>query len=224
MAPQPVRSVGLPRRGPASPLGAGVPLSVQTAIPGPPACLDPRERRACPGRCGPVLAYRVIASFSRSGDLVATAGIGARALAAAAAAAGRSAIILNPGTQPGRQAVLAVSAACTCPTDPGLGGLGADDPGLNDDIQACAAALRPGGLLAVLTSAARAPGQVGRVVARARAAGLGYTQHIVLVHAVIRGDSLDGPLLPPDPHCPLVHAAAHTDLLLFTAPEGTADD
>jgi hypothetical protein len=224
MAPQPVRSVGPPRRGPASPVGAGVPLSVQTAVPGPLACQVPRERRACPGRCGPVFAYRVIASFSRSGDLVATAGVGARALAAAAAAAGRTAIILNPGTQPGRGAVLAVSAACTCPTDPGLGGLGADDPGLNDDIQACAAALRPGGLLAVLTSAARAPGLPGRVVARARAAGLGYTQHIVLVHAVISGDNLDGPQPPQGLDSAGVHAAAHTDLLLFTAPEGTADD
>lgn len=223
MAPQPVRSVGPPPRAPASPAGAGVPLSVQSAIPGPLACLVPRERRACPGRSGPVLAYRVVASFSRSGDLVATAGVGARALAAAAAAAGRKAIILNPGTQPGRRAVLAVTAACACPATR-LPGLGPDDPGLNDDIRACAAALRPGGLLAVLTSAARAPGQAGWVVARARAAGLGYTQHIVLVHAVISGDSFDGPLLPPDPNGPLVHAAAHTDLLLFTAPEGPVDD
>jgi len=225
MAPQPVRSVGAPRRGPASLAGAGVPLSVQSAVPGPLACMVPRERRApCPGRAGPVLAYQVIAAFSRPGEVVATAGIGASTLAAAAAAAGRTAIILNPGTQPGRRAVLAVSAACTCPTDPGLDGLGPDDPGLNHDIQACAAALRPGGLLAVLTSAALAPGRPGEVVARARAAGLGYAQHIVFVQAVIRGDSLGGPQPPPRPHGPLVHAAVHTDLLLFTAPEGPADD
>jgi len=142
-------------------------------------------------------------------------------LAAAAAAAGRTAIILTPGAQPRGQAVLAVTTACPCPaTRPS--GLGPADPGLGDAIRACARALRPRGLLAVLTSAAHAPGQPGRVVARARAAGLGYTQHIVLVHAVVSGDSLDGPQLP-HPHRPLVHAAAHTDLILFTA-QGTADD
>jgi len=222
MAPQPVRSVGPSRRALGSPAGAGVPLSVQPAVPGPPACLDPREGRApCPGRADPVLAYRVIAAFSRRGDLIATAGIGARMLAAAAAAAGRTAIILTPGAQPRGQAVLAVTTACPCPaTRPS--GLGPADPGLGDAIRACARALRPRGLLAVLTSAAHAPGQPGRVVARARAAGLGYTQHIVLVHAVVSGDSLDGPQLP-HPHRPLVHAAAHTDLILFTA-QGTADD
>jgi hypothetical protein len=224
MALQPVRSVGPARRASASPAGTGVPLSVQSAVPCPGDCLDPRERRApCAGRAGPVLSYRVIAAFSRSGDLIATAGIGARMLAAAAAAAGRTAVIVSPGTQPRGRAVLAVTAACPCPATR-LTGLGPDDRGLDDAIGACARALRPGGLLAVLTSAARAPGQAGRVVARARAAGLGYTQHIVLIHAVISGDSFDGPPLPPDPNGPPAHAAAHTDLLLFTAPEGPADD
>jgi hypothetical protein len=222
MAPQVARSVGPPRRGPTSPAGAGVPLSVQTAILGLLACLVPRERRACPGRSGPVLAYRVIASFSRRGELIATAGIGARTLAAAAAAAGRTAVIVSPGTQPRGRAVLAVTAACPCSATP-LPGLGPDDPGLDDAIGACARALRPGGLLAVLTSAARAPGLPGDVVARARAAGLGYTQHIVFVHAVIRGDSLDGSQFPRGLHSVGVHAAAHTDLILFTA-QGTADD
>ncbi len=94
------------------------------------------------------------------------------------------------------------------------------DPGLDDAIGACARALRPGGLLAVLTSAACTPTQAGRVVGWAHAAGLGYTQHIVLVHAFIRGDSLDVPQRSP---CPL-SATAHTDQLLFTAPEGRADD
>jgi hypothetical protein len=224
MAPKVARSVGPPRRASASPAGAGVPLSVQTAIPGPLACPHSREHQAlCPAGSGPVLAYRVIAAFSRPGDLVATAGIGARTLAAAAAAAGRTAIIVSPGAQPHRRARLAVTAACHCPAIR-LPGHGPDDPGLDDAIGACAQTLRPGGLLAVRTSAGRAPGQAGRVVARARAAGLRYTQHIVLVHAVISGNSLDGPRLPPHPHGPPVHAAAHTDLLLFTAPEGPADD
>jgi hypothetical protein len=201
-----------------------VPLSLQLAVPGPLVCLDPRERGTpCPGRVGPVLAYRVIAAFSQRGEHVATAGIGARMLAATAAAAGRTALVVNPGTQSRGRAVLAVTAACPCSATR-LAGLDPDDRRLDDAIRACAQTLRPGGLLAVLTSAARVPGQAGRVVARARAAGLSYAQHIVLVHAVVSGDSLDGPLLPPDPQCPLVHAAAHTDLLLFTAPEGPADD
>jgi len=223
MASQVGRSVGPPRRASASPAGAGVPLSVQAAVPGPSACLDPRERSACPGRVAPVLAYRVIAAFSRPGEVVATAGIRARTLAAAAAAAGRTAVIVSPGTHQRGRAVLAVTAACPCPANL-LPVLGPDYPALDDAIGACARALRPGGLLSVLTSAACAPGQAGRVVARARAAGLGYTQHIVLVHAVIRADSFDWPQLPPDPNGPLVHAAAHTDLLLFTAPEGPADE
>jgi hypothetical protein len=223
MAPQPARFIGPLRRAPASPAGVGVPLSVQTAIPGPLACPDPRERRACPGRAGPVLAYRVIASFSRRGELVATAGAGASALAAAAAAAGRTAVIVSPGTQPRGRAVLAVTAACPCPATR-LAGAGPDDPGLGDAIVACARALRPGGLLAVLTSAARAPRLPRDVVARARAAGLGYTQHIVLVHAVILRDSLDGSQLPGGARRVGVHAAAHTDLILFTAPGGAGDD
>lgn len=157
MAPQIARSVSPPRRGPTFPVGAGVPLTAQTAILGSLACLVPRERRGCPGRSGAVLAYRVIASFSRRGELIATAGIGARTLAAAAVAAGRTAVIVSPGTQPRGRAVLAVTAACPCSATL-LPGLGPDDPGLDDAIGACARALRPGGLLAVLTSAARAPG------------------------------------------------------------------
>ena len=224
MASQASRSPGPALRTQRPLAGVGVPLSVQPAVPGPLACLVPRERGApCPGPAGPVLAYRVIAAFSRPGEVVATAGIGAGALAAAAAAAGRTALIVSPGTQQHGRAVLAVTAACPCPATR-LPGLGPDDPRQDDAIAACAQTLRPGGLLAVLTSAARMPGQAGRVVARARAAGLGYTQHIVLVHAVIRGDSLHGPHLPPHPHDPLVHATAHTDVILFTAPEGPADD
>lgn len=169
MAPQVARSVGPPQRGPASLAGAGVPLSVQSAVPYPRGCLDPHERRApCPGRAGPVLVYRVIAAFSRPGDLVATAGIGALTLAAAATAAERTALIVSPGTQQRGRALLAVTAACPCPTNR-LAGLGPDDPRRDDAIVACAQALRPGGLLAVLTSAACAPGLPGQVVARAQA-------------------------------------------------------
>ena len=61
---------------------------------------------------------------------------------------------------------------------------------------ACERLLRPGGILAVITAGTAAPGgttadTAGSVVAAARAAGLVYAQHIVLVHAAIDGDCLD---------------------------------
>ena len=65
---------------------------------------------------------------------------------------------------------------------------------------ACERVLRPGGVLAVIAGPA-APGgtltdTAGSVVAAARAAGLVYAQHIVLVRAEIDGDRL-APAAPP---------------------------
>ena len=57
---------------------------------------------------------------------------------------------------------------------------------------ACQRALRPGGVLAVIAGRP-APGQIpdlSHAVACARAAGLIYAQHIVLVHAAIDGGQL----------------------------------
>jgi len=87
---------------------------------------------------------------------------------------------------------------------------------------ACQRVLAPGGILAVVT-ASRAPGGqpadlAGHAVAAARAAGLVYAQHIVLVHAAIDGDHL-----APDPATtnPASRASGHhihSDLLVFTKP------
>jgi hypothetical protein len=61
---------------------------------------------------------------------------------------------------------------------------------------------------------------LGLAVASARAAGLAYAQHIILVRAVIRDDHLD-PGVRPAPAGPESGRRIHTDLLLFTKPGGT---
>jgi hypothetical protein len=87
---------------------------------------------------------------------------------------------------------------------------------------ACQRVLRPGGVLAVITASPDADGQLadlaGQAVASARAAGLVYAQHIVLVHAAIRGSQL-----APDPAAGGLPGGCriHSDLLVFTKPGGT---
>jgi hypothetical protein len=88
---------------------------------------------------------------------------------------------------------------------------GEPDPGAA--FAACERALRPGGVLAVITAGAAASGgrladTAGSVVATARAAGLVYAQHIVLVRAAIDGDRLAPP--PPAPAPPALAAAPST--------------
>ena len=89
---------------------------------------------------------------------------------------------------------------------------------------ACERVLRPGGVLAVITGPA-APGgtltAAGNVVAAARAAGLVYAQHIVLVRAAIDGDRLAPAAPDPGPAVP-GGSPAHDDLLVFTKPGGGA--
>jgi len=84
--------------------------------------------------------------------------------------------------------------------------------------------LRPGGILAVITAGTAAPGgttadTAGSVVAAARAAGLVYAQHIVLVRAAIDGDRLDPAAPDPGPG-PDLPGPVHDDLLVFTKPGG----
>ena len=85
--------------------------------------------------------------------------------------------------------------------------------------------LRPGGVLAVITGPA--PGGTARrrpgrdVVAAARAAGLVYAQHIVLVHAAIDGDRLAPAAPPPGTASPPGGTRVHSDLLVFTKPGGS---
>ena len=59
---------------------------------------------------------------------------------------------------------------------------------------ACLAVLRPGGILAVVTKNTRRKGRTldlaGLTVALAEAAGFTYLQHVVALHAAVRGDDL----------------------------------
>ena len=90
-------------------------------------------------------------------------------------------------------------------------------------LAACERVLRPGGVLAVITGPA-APGgtltdTAGSVVAAARAAGLVYAQHIVLVRAAIDGDRL-APAAPGTGSAAPGGSPVHDDLLVFTKPGG----
>ena len=187
-------------------------------------------------------ARRVIDTFSLPGDLVATAG-DSPAVAGAAAATSRRVLALAAGPALARQQP-GVPAALPPPGDPAAGTAGlavaswrgpgccgsrpgsADgEPGPGPVFAACERVLRPGGVLAVAVGPA-APGgtlagTAGSVVAAARAAGLVYAQHVVLVRAGIDGDRL----APADPDPGTVVPGgrpAHDDLLVFTKPGGGA--
>ena len=126
------------------------------------------------------------------------------------------------------QAGLAVITACATPgcppPDPGSGtpatAGAAAQPGPGELYVACQRVLAPGGVLVVITNAARQPGHPGELIAAARAAGFTYTQHIIAVHASIRASRLTpGPTSPPStgPQPGAArHLPAHTDLLVFT--------
>ena len=218
----------------AGPAGPGVPLSIWPGLP----AHDTRDSQRCGGPVTTAAARRVIDAFSLPGDLVATVG-GSQAVAGAAAAAGRRVLVLTASPGPARQrpggpAALPPAADPAAGTaglaiagwrGPGCCGPGpasADgQPGPGLAFAACERVLRPGGVLAVLTSPATPGGTLagtaGSVVAAARAAGLVYAQHIVLVRAAIDGDRLT-----PADAGPAVAGGrpAHDDLLLFTKPGG----
>jgi hypothetical protein len=81
--------------------------------------------------------------------------------------------------------------------------------------------LASGGLLVTIARTARQPGQLAGLIARARAAGLSYTQHIVAMHARITGSGLAADLPPPSWPGPAGrpdpgrHMTVHTDLPVF---------
>jgi hypothetical protein len=213
--------------------GPGVPLSIWPGLP------DPSGARAGLPCCGPVTtaaARRVIDAFSVPGDLVTAVG-GLPAVTEAAAAAGRRVLALVPGPapaphRPGGPAALPppgdpaagtarLAVAGCCGHEPG--GEPAEDPG--PVFAACERVLRPGGVLAVIAGPA-APGgtladTAGSVVAAARAAGLVYAQHIVLVRAAIDGDRL-APAAPGTGSAAPGGRPVHDDLLVFTKLGGEA--
>jgi len=136
---------------------------------------------------------------------------------------GGPALALAPGNPVTGQAALAVAGCCGsgCCASPGTSGPGDRDAALL--YAACERLLRPGGVLAVIAGPA-APGgtltdTAGSAVAAARAAGLIYAQHIVLVHAEIDGDRLAPAALSPEPAAP-GGSPVHDDLLVFTKPGG----
>ncbi len=218
--------------------GPGVPLSIWPGLP----AHDIRDRQSCGGPVTAAAVRRVIDAFSRVGDLVAAVG-GSPTVAEAAAAAGRRVLALTARPAPARQRP-GVPAALPPPGDPAAGKAGlaiagwrgpgccGSPPGSSDGepdpgpaFAAGELVLHPGGVLAVITGPA-APGgttadTAGSIVAAARAAGLVYAQHIVLVRAEIDGDSLAPADPDPSPAVP-GGSPVHDDLLVFTKPGGEA--
>ena len=204
----------------AGPAGPGVPLSIWPGLPEPGGT---RERRAGHRRSRPP-GHRHVLRSRRPGRrrrrLLAGGrrGRGSRRAArprprprragsgyplpvpypVARLRPGGPALVLAPGNPVTGQAALAVAGCCA--RLPGASGQDGQDAGLL--FAACERVLRPGGVLAVIAGPA-APGgtltdTAGSVVAAARAAGLVYAQHIVLVRAEIDGDRL-APAAPARP-------------------------
>jgi hypothetical protein len=218
--------------------GPGVPLSIWPGLP----AHEIRDGQPCGGPVTAAAARRVIEAFSVAGDLVAAVA-GSPAVARAAAAADRRFLALTADPAPARQRP-GVPAALPPPGDPAAGTAGlaiagwrgpgccgsppgsADgEPGPGPALAAGERVLRPGGVLAVITGPA-APGgttagTAGSIAATARAAGLVYAQHIVLVRADIDGDRLAPADPDPGPSVP-GGRPAHDDLLVFTKPGGEA--
>ena len=177
-----------------------------------------RDGQPCGGPVTAAAARRVIDAFSRPRRPGGRRR--RRAAVAAAAAAGRRVLALAPA-RPGA----AAGPAALPPPARGRGGgagrsrrpvgwrgpgcLAGQRPGRARARVAYAAgerALRPGGILAVIAGPA-APGgtlagTAGSIVAAARAAGLVYAQHIVLVHAAVDGDRLSPADPAPGPAAP----------------------
>ena len=126
--------------------------------------------------------------------------------------------MLAPGNPVPGQAALAVAGCCS----PGCCASGGREAGLL--FAACERVLRPGGVLAVIAGPA-APDTLtdtaGSVTAAARAVGLVYAQHIVLVRAEIDGDRL-APAAPGAGAAAPGGSQVHDDLLVFTKPGGEA--
>jgi hypothetical protein len=219
----------------------GLPLSIWPGIPAPGCPAPGPDSPQCP-HCPGLRAWPVVTAFSRPGELVATAGpaAGCANLTVTAVSTGRRIIQVtaSPPAEPAAQR----SPSCQAIPGgmlPGAAGYGTGraalavavcgggsgvDTGEAASYAACQQALRPGGILAVLTGQP-APGQVpdlSLAVARARAAGLIYAQHIILLHARIDSGQLRPlpglRLTAPSPRYGPQNTPVHTDLLIFTRP------
>jgi hypothetical protein len=211
-------------------------------VPGPPGLGAPLSVWAA----SPVTeAAQAITALSRPGDLVVVldAGTGAILASAAGAATGRRVLGLVPGPAAcqaallrldrlrdpgGRPRVLVRSGGPGVLLEPGspeagqaalaIAAVPRDGPG--DLYAACERVLRPGGILAVLTSApapGTAAGDAAAVIAAARAAGLVHAQHVIALRVPVAGGQLaarPGTVPPPGAVCARVHA----DVLVLSKP------
>ena len=241
LAAGPARPITAAADRPAGGTGPGVPLSIWPGLPAPGGT---RDGLPCGGPVTAAAARRVIEAFSAPGNLVVAAAC-PPAVTEAAAAAGRRVLALAPAAAPDGQRP-AGPAALPPPGDPaagtaGLAIAGCHGPGCCGQqppgpagpdagllYAACERLLRPGGVLAVITGPATPGGPAadtaGNAVAAARAAGLVYAQHIVLVRAAVDGDRLV-PAAGPEPGPgtePPGGTPVHDDLLILTKPGGEA--
>jgi hypothetical protein len=175
------------------------------------------------GLLGQALAVRLVAAFTRRGDTVADAtatdDAGDPVLAGAVAAAGRAhRTIPRRGGDGVDDAALAV---CCWP----LPRAGLVDPVIA--LGGLRRRLRPGGVLAVVVPTpppGTGPAEIGPAVRAATAAGLGYLQHIVAMHAALEREDI----VPAPGQADLAavcarvggaaHRPAHTDVLVFARP------
>jgi hypothetical protein len=232
----------------ASGTGPGVPLSIWPGLPEPGGARDgaqcggpvttaaarrvidtfsvPGDLVAAAGACSPAVAEAAAAAGRHVLALVPDGRSGYPLpvpYPVARLRPGGPALVLAPGNPVTWQAALAVAGCCSsgCCASPGTSGQGGQDAGLL--FAACERVLRPGGVLAVIAGPAAPGGMLadtaGSVVAAARAAGLVYAQHIVLVRAGIDGDRL-APAAPGAGPAAPGGSPVHDDLLVFTKPGG----
>lgn len=176
------------------------------------------------------LVARAADEYSRPGDTVLATGLdAARVAAVMAARAGRR--LANPPRHPATQRERR-GGALVEPAPHSLGLILAVELPVplvwhdGEPYRTWARWLRPGGVLAVITANPAGVDDFAHhtasVVRAAEAAGLSYLQHIVAVLAHVEGDRLLVADSPPHrrDRARTVHVPAHSDLLVFTAPQG----
>ena len=219
-----------------TPTGPAVPAGSGAGITGAVAAATPHEAPAGTSTATPAAMSTAAASTAatRAGVATAAAGVataaspggavtaatptgpvaGAPATASPTGSAGPAAgpVVGVSRRRPARASGAALVVVLAGPVTSGA--RGARRPIPSRALRAWSAALRPGGILAVLT-----PPQIGHrrwgpppggIVATAQDIGLAYTAHIVLVHTPVRDGQLQRPDSPRRPHAPFW--TVHTDL------------